>query len=207
MGRPVLPGPITHTMATSPTRSEKTAVSHYDVLAITPPSLDKLDNVSAGRLVKMAYRRALLRYHPDKAAAAASLPACDDGGTDRPASLLSSVDQIMDAYRVLSDPVSRLAYDRELAQQAQLGRADLLQNPDSQTGIEVVDLGEMACIPDGAPDGTDLYYRPCRCGNPRGYTFSESDAGIGDEEILVACHDCSLWIKVEIQVIEMPDPL
>ena len=40
--------------------------SLYEVLSITPQSLQGQDPPAAAKAVKQAYRRALLKHHPDK---------------------------------------------------------------------------------------------------------------------------------------------
>lgn len=53
----------------------------------------------------------------------------------------------------------------------------------------------------------DTWYRPCRCGNERGFALTEEDleenADLG--EVLVQCADCTIWLRVCYVVAEDDD--
>src|SRR5690606_30539647 len=68
-----------------------------------------------------------------------------------------------------------------------------------QTGIENVDLDDLPF-----DEAQNCWYRDCRWGNDRGFTFAEADleeAG-GAGELLVGCRDCSLWMKVHFAIVD-----
>ncbi|KAK3310013.1 uncharacterized protein B0T15DRAFT_564162 [Chaetomium strumarium] len=178
--------------------------NYYEVLNLSQATLSTHDEATAAALVKRAYRRALLNHHPDKTKHQHQHQNQQQGNTTVPTSF--TVDQISSAYATLSRPGQRKAYDRTL----QLQRQAQQQGPstaggtpsDFQTGIENVDLDDLAS--DGEADGTTGWYRACRCGNPRGYHFTEADledaADLG--ELMVGCTDCSLWLRVHFAVVD-----
>ncbi|KAJ6446284.1 diphthamide biosynthesis protein 4 [Purpureocillium lavendulum] len=168
--------------AGSPAASSAT---HYEVLGLTSSILDSSTS-DPSALIKRAYHRALLRNHPDKAAPS-SIPT--------PNTSTFTVDQISRAFTVLSSPAQRAKYDSSLrlSQSAVPGAARF------QTGVENVDLDDLPF-----DEGEERWYRSCRCGNDRGYSFGEEDLlGAGDEGLLmVGCQDCSLWLRVHFAVVE-----
>jgi len=128
-------------------------MSHYEVLGLSPALVR--EQADPRPVIRRAYRRALLRNHPDKAPHA-SLPA---GGTDlarrkptSPATLTAaaspsgaprpSVDQISEALRVLSSPALRATYDQSLrlAHHHHPGHGDDDDPTPFRTGVETVDL-------------------------------------------------------------------
>jgi hypothetical protein len=50
----------------------------------------------------------------------------------------------------------------------------------------------------------ERWYRSCRCGNDRGYSFEETDLEEVEHEglLMVGCQDCSLWLKIHFAVVE-----
>lgn len=172
--------------------------SHYEVLNLTPTILNSQHDPST--LIKQAYRRALLRHHPDKAAAAATpsvSSSVSPSSQTRPShSQLYTIDQITQAFTILSSPRQRSTYDASL----RLTRANGDESQARfQTGIENVDLDDLQF-----DEGEERWYRPCRCGNDRGYSFEETDLEEVEHEgvLMVGCHDCSLWLKVHFAVVE-----
>jgi len=160
--------------------------THYDVLALPRDFATAQPDPTA--LLKGAYRRALLRHHPDKTAPDPAPPSYG---------ARFSVDQIALAFAVLSSPARRAAYDGALA----LGPA---QAPAAaaaafRTGVEAVDLDDLA-----HDAGAGEWHRACRCGNARGYVVAESDleAAADEGELLVGCMDCSLWLRVHFAVLQ-----
>ncbi|RFU79107.1 diphthamide biosynthesis 4 [Trichoderma arundinaceum] len=172
--------------------------SHYEILGLTPTILSSQHDPST--LIKQAYRRALLRHHPDKAVAAATSTASSSvSSSSQPRasnSQLYTIDQITQAFTILSSPRQRSTYDASL----RLSRAN---GDDSQarfqTGIENVDLDDLQF-----DEEEERWYRSCRCGNDRGYTFQETDLEEVEHEgvLMVGCQDCSLWLKVHFAVME-----
>lgn len=169
--------------------------SHYQVLGLTPTILNSQHDPST--LIKQAYRRALLRHHPDKAASSASPSLSSSSQSKSSNAQLYTVDQITQAFTILSSPRQRSTYDANL----RLSRAN--GDDDSQarfqTGIENVDLDDLAF-----DEGEERWYRSCRCGNDRGYSFQETDLEEVEHEglLMVGCQDCSLWLKVHFAVVE-----
>ncbi|OAQ98511.1 hypothetical protein LLEC1_02684 [Akanthomyces lecanii] len=173
-------------------RPSRTA-THYEILDLQPALLGAADPHDAATLIKRAYRRALLRNHPDKSAAASSSSAHKP-----PASTLFTVDQISGAYAVLSSPQKRQEYDASL-RMARIAGGEEDADAKFQTGIENVDLDDLEFDEAG-----QRWYRSCRCGNDRGYSFEEEDLveASDDGVLMVGCHDCSLWLKVHFAVVE-----
>lgn len=159
--------------------------THYQVLNLTATLLDTQQDPTP--LIKRAYHRALLRNHPDKVAASSP-------------SDFFTVDQITTALNVLSSPSSRAAYDAALRVSRPAGAAS--RDAAFQTGVENVDLDDLAFDEDD-----ECWYRPCRCGNERSYVFRETDLEeVSDEgELVVACLDCSLWLRVHFAVMDVED--
>ncbi|KAG6133419.1 hypothetical protein E4U12_002764 [Claviceps purpurea] len=184
--------------------------THYTILGLTPSLLNSSHQKgpSPSALLKKAYHRALLRHHPDKQAPSSStclpsspsssstpLSSCTAQDTTASTSGVYTIDQIATAFAVLSSPAQRASYDAELRQRSPaVGSA----RPEFQTGVENVDLDDLPF-----EGGTERWYRACRCGNERGYLFSEEDLGeVEDEGVLVlGCQDCSLWLRVHFAVV------
>lgn len=174
--------------------------THYQVLNLTQSILDSQHDPSS--LIKRAYHRALLQNHPDKktpgepadtSASKTSQPSPSSSG-------VYTIDRIQEAYAVLSSPAQRASYDTSL----RLGGDGSSSNGDVtgqkfHTGVENVDLDDLDYDDDAA-----CWFRPCRCGNDKGYLFREDDLeDVGDEgELMVGCLDCSLWLRVHFAVVE-----
>jgi diphthamide biosynthesis protein 4 len=173
------PGSYDTTMATT------NPPTYYEILNLSPLTTSQQPNPS--QLIKRAYRRALLSHHPDKKFTAAT--------PSTTASPTFTIDQISTAYAILSNPTSRASYDKLLLTTAST------TNPlpsQFQTGIETIDLDDLEY-----DASKEEWYRPCRCGNTRGYRFGEADledsADLG--ELMVGCVDCSLWLRVQFAVV------
>ncbi|GLB03080.1 diphthamide biosynthesis protein 4 [Aspergillus tubingensis] len=176
---------------------------HYEVLNLpfteTPTALSK-------QQLKAAYHKALLKHHPDKAPGAiakdvqtsststSSLTTSDTNSSHT--THRYTIDEITTAYKTLSDPYLRAEYDRSL----RLDRARVAEREKTgtvfHTGLEVVDLEDLAC--DESDADAALWYRGCRCGDERGFLVTEQDLEREAEhgEIVVGCRGCSLWMKV-----------
>jgi diphthamide biosynthesis protein 4 len=155
--------------------------NHYEVLGLSSAPGKRY----ASDDLKLAYRRALLRNHPDKASS---------GGSHEPATPRFTVGEITQAFKTLSDPASRLEYDRQR-------RLDGHHAGDAATATaqEVVDLDDLAY------DGDEgVWYRGCRCGQARGYQIREADLEKEAErgELIAGCAGCSLWMRVVFQLVE-----
>ena len=76
-------------------------MTHYDTLEVSPSA--------SPEVIKAAYRSLVQRFHPDR----------------NPGDVMAArrTQSVTEAFRVLSDPLGRAAYDVELAQQQELRRA------------------------------------------------------------------------------------
>ncbi|KAK4181572.1 hypothetical protein QBC36DRAFT_317346 [Triangularia setosa] len=167
--------------------------THYEILSV-PPSLFStgLSPSEIKQTLKKFYRRALLSHHPDKSSSSASRSAI-------------TIDQITLAFATLSTPSLRQSYDLLLASSGNDGSSQLGKHK-LQTGIETIDLDDLTHQEgDSENDSEDVWYKPCRCGNSKGYLVRESDleeaAESGIEEVVVGCADCSLWLRVVFGVV------
>lgn len=193
---------------------------HYETLSLpfsgTTTSLSK-------QQLKIAYHKALLKHHPDKASSVAkdtNLPQpapqsqhhpdtnnrSTSGASAHTRAHPYTIDQITTAYKTLSDPQLRAEYDREL----RLDRAKAAQREKTgtvfHTGLEVVDLEDLGCDEGGGGGGEDqaVWYRGCRCGDEKGFLVTEDELEREAEhgEIVIGCRGCSLWMKVLFAVDE-----
>jgi len=129
--------------------------------------------------VKMAYHRALLRFHPDKNTSpilehplrAGSIP----------------ISLIKEAYTTLSEPTLRKQYDTFAGQHHTI---------DGSRPAEVISLAEFVESTD-IIDEDGLYQYPCRCGGL--FTISDSDMEKGHH--LIGCNNCSevVWAGYRLQ--------
>lgn len=158
--------------------------NHYAVLSLNPPDSGRYLSQEE---VKLAYRRALLHYHPDKSKTT---------NKAQPTNPKYTIDEVAAAYRILSDPLSRSEFDRALRLH---DSKSLDYTTDSFSGLETIDLDDMMF-----DNEANLWYRPCRCGNLRGYLISERDLEKDAEqgEIITGCGGCSLWLCVVFQQVE-----
>lgn len=177
-------------------------------------SFGKLPSITKQQL-KIAYHKALLKYHPDKSSSPS--PALPKENA------VYTIDDITNAYKTLSDPELRAEYDRELILRRKNGHSfgakvnghDENGVEDDEvlfhTGLEVVDLEDLEYYDadaENAEEGNGLsssyWYRSCRCGDEKGFivTEDELEAEAQHGEILVGCRGCSLWMKVLYAVAE-----
>ena len=153
---------------------------YYEILAIS--SSESTRRYITKQDIKLGYRRALLLHHPDKSTPSkASQP---------------TIDEIILAYKTLSNPKLRAEYDRILA--FQVTSTDVLVGQ-PHPGLETVDLDEMHY-----DDEKETWYRGCRCGKDRAYVVTEQDLESNTEhgELVTGCQGCSLWMKVSFAVAE-----
>lgn len=185
----------------SPT-TDTTNKDYYEILNI--PSVDsssgKLPIISKQQL-KNAYHKALLKHHPDKSSPSPTPASGEKSNT-------YTIDDVTNAYKILSDPVLRAEYDRDLILRRRndsfnkaAGKAD---DVSFHTGLEVVDLEDLNEQDDDEATGSSIWYRGCRCGDEKGFIITEDEleAEAQHGEILVGCRGCSLWIKVLFAVEE-----
>jgi DnaJ-class molecular chaperone len=160
--------------------------SYYDILGL--PSALQNDPHLPAQTLRGAYRRALLQNHPDKSIQ-----------TLNSTSKLTtySIDQITEAFSVLSDKKTRAAYDKDskLQAAAKNGRSEGTQI--FRTGVETVDLDDLI-----VEEEQGIWYRGCRCGDEQGFLIREQDLeeAADEGEISVGCRGCSLWLKVLFHV-------
>ncbi len=153
----------------------------YKILGLPSPS--NKDHHVTPHDIKLAYRRALLHYHPDKS----SIQLLDEARSEAPK---YTVDQITVAYKTLIDPKRRLEYDQSV-------RLDFtstgLNFERSHPGLETIDLDDLAF-----DEENNTWYRGCRCGNERGYLISEEELEKDAEhrEVITGCRGCSLWLRI-----------
>ena len=142
------------------------------------------DSFLSAREVKSAYRHALLSHHPDRK----SLQLPNAKGTNEDHSV--TIDEIALAYKTLSEPDLRTAYDRWL--QSSETNGNITRRP-RYTGLETVDLDDLSFDPESA-----LWSRGCRCGDQKGFivTEPELEKNAEDGELIVGCKGCSLWLRV-----------
>lgn len=160
--------------------------THYEVLGL--PAGKTL----TPQLIKAAYRRALLLWHPDK----------NNSNTRVARSTAFSVDQIALAYQTLLSPKSRAEYDRSLALSSE--SAPVSKGGEIfRTGVEIVDLDDLKFEED-SKTGEMTWYRGCRCGDDKGYIIKEEDLedASSEGELYAGCLGCSLWLKVLFDVVE-----
>ncbi|POS80856.1 CSL zinc finger [Diaporthe helianthi] len=183
--------------------------THYEVLAIPKGLIEDSNKDQIPKIIKQAYRRALLHHHPDKTntphrtGTAATTSSTITASNSPP----PTIDQITRAYTTLSHPAQRTAYDRHLALTHNPTTASAHGNRDTsatfQTGIETVDLDDLDYTED-ATRATTWWHRGCRCGNPQGFAFGEDDLEEAGDlgELVVGCQDCSLWLRVCFAIVE-----
>lgn len=162
--------------------------THYEILGI-PEALVQEPHLPAQTL-RNAYRRALLKNHPDKATKHNSTTITET----------YSIDQIAEAFSTLSNAVSRGVYDRELKLRQTSTNANRLKGVQPfRTGIETIDLDDL-----DTDETQGIWFRFCRCGDEQGFLIREADLeeAAEDGEISVGCRGCSLWLKVLFGVVE-----
>lgn len=166
--------------------------SHFDVLSLSPQSLDGQDATAQADAIKHAYRRALLKHHPDKQQAQSSSA---DNSSPSPARTQQhfTVDQITEAYNVLSDAQQRRRYTRTLYRQQQQQqssanpRTTRRRRKQQQASVETVDLDDLSWS-----GKRRLYYRACEeCGKSRGFGLREDEIDDDEDEDVEIVVECS----------------
>ena len=160
---------------------------HYKTLGL--PSLLVQDRGVTTQDIKLAYRRTLLHFHPDKSRS----QVFDKAHPEAPK---YTVDQIAIAYKTLIDPKGRSEYDRSL----RLGSPPTgLTSQRTHPGLETVDLDDLMF-----DEEQNTWYRSCRCGNEKGFLVSEEELERDAEhgEVTTGCRGCSLWLRVTFAMAE-----
>ncbi|KAI0879371.1 hypothetical protein GGS24DRAFT_153569 [Hypoxylon argillaceum] len=176
----------------------------YEILSLTQKRLEGQASAAQQKAIKQGYHKALLKHHPDKNPQDSSTTSpkpqpkssSSSGGKSSSSQLTYTVDQIQHAYTVLSDARQRREYDRQLLLTSASSAATEQKHSVStrfHTGVETVDLDDL-----GFDERTAVYFGSCRCGNARGFQFTEAQLEEHEEDLvlMVQCLDCSLWMRV-----------
>ncbi|KAI1127952.1 hypothetical protein F5Y10DRAFT_187033 [Nemania abortiva] len=175
----------------------------YDILSLTPKRLEGQASAAQQKAIKQAYHKALLKHHPDKSSSTTttttsskSQPNPSSGKSSSSSHFTYTVDQIQHAYSVLSDARQRREYDRQLlltSTSSSIAEQKHSVSTRFHTGVETVDLDDL-----GFDERMGVYFGSCRCGNARGFQFTEAQLEEHEEDLvlMVQCLDCSLWMRV-----------
>ena len=163
----------------------KTPLDHYHILDLPRPS--HASKKPSQNDIKVAYRRALLRHHPDKHEKSSS------NTNNKPTYTL---DQVFLAYKTLVDPCARFKYDQSIKT---IDSVVSLSSKDAHPGLETCDLDDLTFDSDCL-----VWSKSCRCGNPKGFVINEKDLEESEEhgEIITGCGGCSLWLRVTFATVE-----
>lgn len=172
-----------------------TTPTHYEILSLPQTLLDNSKDDQISTIIKQAYHRALLRHHPDKK------PTTSTTSTTTVTPPIYTIDQITSAHTTLSSPRLRREYNAHLATLPATTNSTSSTPSAFQTGIETLDLDDLAFE---ETTTSTTWFKPCRCGNKRGFVFGEADLEEAGElgELIVGCQDCSLWLRVCFAVVE-----
>jgi diphthamide biosynthesis protein 4 len=188
---------------------------YYSILNLSAQTHGPSSQIPTADL-RRAYKLALLAAHPDKVTSTSS-------GQQQQQTY--TVDDVKEAYSVLSSPERKSVYDNWVMQNPGVlqGRdgegGERVVNGDFLLGLEVLDLSDFDVLDpgfkfssssneeenDGDGEGVERYgqmewTRACRCGMEKGYTILEEELEDaeqrGEGEVLVGCGGCSLWVRV-----------
>ncbi|KJX95720.1 hypothetical protein TI39_contig1089g00001 [Zymoseptoria brevis] len=141
----------------------------YTILSL--PQSKRNGQCISGPELRQAYKRALLRYHPDKAGSKQA------GYRYENEKEAPTIDLITEAVRVLSDPELKKAYDLSLlassGSNVKPDKASIVQT--RHTGLETLDLEDL-----------DFDEK----------TEEELEGSVEVGELVVGCQGCSLWVRV-----------
>lgn len=160
------------------TMSQELIQNHYKVLALPHP-LSTNKEISYHD-IKLAYRRALLRNHPDKR---------EGNKTTMTEIPTYTIDQITFAFKILGNPVTRTQHNRSL----ELYSKESHSVEGSHPGLDTTDLDDFI-----SNEEQRIWYRSCRCGNEQGFTVTEDELEKNAKygEVIIGCCGCSLWLRV-----------
>ncbi|KAL8908869.1 MAG: hypothetical protein Q9207_000595 [Kuettlingeria erythrocarpa] len=152
-------------------------INCYKVLALE--SARSSVPTASHQAIRDAYRRALLRNHPDKVSNTKAY----------------TIDDITYAYKTLSDPEQRLRHDKQL--KCKVPEKDDDGFDEYHTGFDTADLGELHY-----DNIQKNWHRDCRCGDSNGFTLNEDDLrkSIEQGEVVAECPGCSLRLRVAFAV-------
>lgn len=192
----------------------------FEVLSISPRSLDGQDPASQAKIARQAYRRALLKHHPDRQAqnttdenAAAASDSSSSAASNKSSSSQQqhfTVDQITEAYTVLSDAKKRREYTRTLRSQTKTtvsGGAGAYANTRRRRKSRASGTDVLVLDDDMAWDGKrKLYYHACDgCGKARGFGLKEDeidDDSEEDLELTLQCVGCEKSLRVLVPALD-----
>ena len=130
--------------------------------------------------LKKAYRKAVLRTHPDKwIETSASSSQGIVRGIEQQGSREAFL-KVQEAWKTLSDPKERYRYDEQLLREE--------EEVDEVEADKEVDLTDMQHESDGS------YGYSCRCGDT--FVLEESDKPEGGTSVLINCCSCSLILCI-----------
>jgi len=146
---------------------EEQTQDYYTILNL---SSRKQDPSLSPTEIKSAYKKALLVHHPDKVKSKSQI----------------SIDTIALAYKILSSPDLRQAYDKSLSTSSP-------QQKVFHTGLDTVDLDDL-----DFDESRAVWLRGCRCGDEGDFVVTEGELekNVEDGELIVGCRGCSLWLRV-----------
>lgn len=196
---------------------------YYHILSLDAPGWHQPaneTNKTAAADLRRAYKIALLAAHPDKKK--------QDGIATTKTKPAYTVDDVKEAYTILADPKTRAEYytwflhNRHMLRSSNtttamaIGSQEQAQaiSEDFILGLELVDLSDFDEVEptttstskeEEREEGVE-WTRACRCGDEKGFRIVEDeleDAQVrGDNEVLVGCQGCSLWLRVGFEVQE-----
>jgi diphthamide biosynthesis protein 4 len=197
---------------------------YYSILNLPTQTYGPSTQIPTADL-RRAYKLALLAAHPDKVTSTSS-------GQQQQT---YTVDDVKEAYSVLSSPEKKSGYDNWVMQNPGVlqaghnreGAGERVVNGDFLLGLEVLDLSDFDVLDpgfkfsssneeenDGDGEGVERngqmeWTRACRCGMEKGYTILEEELEDaeqrGEGEVLVGCGGCSLWVRVGFGSEEVDD--
>lgn len=186
----------------------------YEILAISPRSLDGQDPASQNKIARQAYRRALLKHHPDRQAQKTdenSAASSDSSSTSTGnSSQHFTVDQITEAYTVLSDAKKRRQYTRTLRSQKTTTSGSASTRTKRTRRSRASEVDTVTLDDDMSWDGKRrLYYRACDgCGKARGFNLREDeieDDSEEDFEMVLECSGCEKSLNVFVPALADED--
>ncbi|KAL6706851.1 Diphthamide biosynthesis protein 4 [Coniothyrium glycines] len=173
--------------------------NYYHILNLQAPDWGSHVSGVAEKELRRAYKIALLNAHPDKQHDV--LKHDQREGT-------YSVDDVKEAYAILSDVSKRREYNEfALRNPGILGDKTTdggqALSSDFILGLDVLDLSDFVM----REDGEEMEWtRACRCGDEKGFQIKQEELEDterrGEKEVLVGCKGCSLWLRVGFDVEE-----
>ena len=167
--------------------------SHYTVLGLPAPTRNgAAPELLTSQAVKKAYHTALLKWHPDKARVAGVATTSPDATPG------FTLDEIIVAYTTLSTERGRREYEREYRLRlAGKTKEEVRGLWGAYVPMDVVDLDDFEYV-----ERLRKFYKACRCGEDEGYVLWECELeDVQTGEVVVGCVGCSLWLKVEFEVV------